>query len=179
MTDELKKTYSQKIEELLNKVSKGEEVYKPIIQNPLHKKIKEKGVKTSIIEVFNEAETPRFTTEEISDEVEGTKYVKVSPESSYKDVDNYWHVVSPRLQKIGVVNQFNHKNGELDIKVDDIPIKITLVRDSENHDNPAILVNSSLPEDQIIKMVEKCGLKVDRLESKRIDKNHLILEIRL
>lgn len=174
-------TYVNKIQTLLTKVINGEEVYpkqKEIPENPLHKKLKEKGIKNSIIEIFTERyEVPSFITEESNDEIEGTKYYKINPPSSFSDADQYWNVISPHLKRMGKNVSFSsEKSGELNLKINDSPVKICLVRDSENGDKPTILFESDLPPEDIIENIERCGLKPDRLSAKHINK-YLFIDI--
>jgi hypothetical protein len=171
MTEE---KYEDKIKGMLTKVSKGETVFKVEPEDKTLKKIKEKGVKTAILDVFNESETPSFT--KVEENEEGNQYVTVDPPSSYADCDEYWGKIKPYLQRLGAVNPNTEKSGVMDISVDGKPIKVRLVRDTKNGEKPSIMFEGDIEHNKIIEMVEKCGLKVPRLECKTYGKN-LILEI--
>jgi hypothetical protein len=166
--------YEDKIKEMLNKVIKGEPVFKPEPEDKIANKIKEKGVKTVIAQVFNENyEVPSFIKEENVEET--GQYLSINPPSSYKDCDEYWAKVSPYLKRLGVVNPHS-ESGVIEITNEGKIIKIKLVRDSKNGEKPSLMFESDIPPEQLIKMVEKCGLKSDRLSAK-MEENKLIMDL--
>ena len=125
MPDELTKveppktpTYSDKITDLLNRVSKGEKVYPDPIPAPaFHKAIQEQGVQKVITTVFTEEyEIPAFLKEEdTEDGIDGTSYNFVAPPSSYKDADEYWNGLVGQLQHLGKI--ITNKPGCVETKV--------------------------------------------------------------
>lgn len=166
--------YEDKIKDMLNKVIKGEPVFKPVPEDKIGNKIKEKGVKTVLAQVFNENyEVPSFVKEEKTEET--GQYLNVCPPSSYAECDEYWGKISPFLKRLGVVNPHS-ESGIVELTTEGKTIKIKLVRDSKNGEKPSLMFESDLPPEQIIKLVEKCGLKSDRLSAK-MEENRLIMDL--
>lgn len=173
-----KTDYQTKIKDYLNKVVKGEPVFSKPVENTektLDDKIKEKGVINVIKGVFNENHIPEYTNKDAL-EIKDSPYIKVSPPSSFKDVDDYWHNLEHKLSKIGIKNNKFDTSGELNLTINDIPIKFTIVRDSSNHDKPTIMIETNVSPDELFSTIEKSGLKVDRLSAKLYDK-YLFVDI--
>jgi hypothetical protein len=177
MTEE-KKTYKDHVDELLNKVNKGEVVYPPPAPIPfLHKEIKEHGVKKVLTSLFTETyDVPHFLNEDqIENEIEG--YELVSPPSQYKDADAYWNDISSNFLHLGQVISNDH--GCIETKVmsannTEETLRICLVRDAtpEKQDKPSIAfiyLNGKITPMEVISFINKVGLTVDRTEIKQVN----------
>lgn len=171
--------YSKYIQELISKVKKGEVIFpKQKEENPLHKKMEIAGVKTVLIELFNENEVPRFLTEDDTEEgIDGSTYKFVSVPSSFKDVDAYWNQLVPKFRNLGVVK--SESGGKLDTTVisettkKEETLRICVLRDESNGDKPTIgfiYINSSpITPQEINTFMAKVGLRVDRTSAKSIN----------
>lgn len=175
--------YRKKIDGMLSKVSKGEEVYPKEKVNPTYEKIKQiGGVKKGLVELFKMEESafdvPHYINEETEDQISGSSYYRVTPPSNHKDADKYWFSVEPHLKRIGKVdNSDGYKQGVLDLEVlsekgEKELLRISLVRDEESGERPTLMfqyVNrDDLTPHEVSKFIEKCGLKADRLSGKNL-----------
>jgi hypothetical protein len=181
--------YTQKIEELLTKVSKGETVFpkeKPVEKNPLHEKIEKDGVKKVIEHIFNESEEmPRYITETEDElDIDKSSFIYVNVPSSFKDVDEYWNKLAPHFLRLGIPKNDGSK-GIVDTAVlksdgNEEVLRIRAVRDQNNGDKPSIaFLYLNGPELQPIELstfMYKLGLKLDRAESKKVG-NTIIADI--
>lgn len=177
--------YRKKIGTLLTKVTKGEEIYpkpKPVVENPVYKKIKELGIQKGITEFFkieeSQFDVPQYVSEEIEDQIVGTQLHRIKIPSSYPDVDNYWKSILPHLKRIGqVVPIEGEEPGALSMKVvsskgEEEVLHIVLVRDSEHGDKPTLVFEyqnrDDITPEEVFKFIERCGLKPDRVAAKTL-----------
>lgn len=177
--------YSKYLQNMLDRVKKGEEVYpKQKEENPLYKKMATAGIKTVLIELFNENEIPSFMAEEDTEEgIDGSTYKFVNVPSSYKDVDAYWTQLVPKLRNLGIVK--NESGGKLDTtvlssnKTDEI-LRICVLRDENNGDKPTIgfiyINGPTVTPVEINSFMSKIGLRVDRTTAKEIG-NWIVVDI--
>jgi hypothetical protein len=181
--------YTQRIEEMLAKVSKGEEVFpkeKPQTPNPLHEKIEKEGVKKVIENLFNESEEmPRYITETEDElDIDNSSYMYVNVPSSFKDVDEYWNKLAPHFLRLGIPKNDGSK-GFVDTEVlksdgNAEVLRIRAVRDQNNGDRPSVafsyLNGPELLPIELSAFMSKLGLKLDRAESKKVG-NTIIADI--
>jgi hypothetical protein len=179
--------YREKIGSVLENIAKTpakptpEPVVAPVV-SPVYVKMKELGIKKGMEEFFkleeSQFDTPSFVTEELDDQVVGTKLFRVRPPSNYPDADKYWHEVSPYLKRIGpIIPHEGDGAGELNLKTvssrgEEEILEVILVRDEDNGDKPTLVFEyrnrDDITPEEVFRHLEKSGLKVDRLNSKKI-----------
>lgn len=177
--------YSKYLQDMLDRVKKGEVVFpKQKDENPLHKKMLTSGVKTVLIELFNENQIPSFLAEEDTEEgIDGSTYKFVSVPSSYKDVDAYWIQLVPKFRNLGIIK--NESGGKLETTVlsankkDEI-LRICVLRDENNGDKPTIgfiyINGPAITPVELNTFMSKIGLRVDRTSAKEVG-NWIIADI--
>lgn len=169
--------YKNKVKELLNNIFIKKEV--PQVKSEEIDVIKQNGgYEATIKKIFNENyEVPHFISSEPEEHTYGGKYKTVLIPSSFKDIDDYWFSILPKLKQIGEV--VSEKDGHLTIKKDDKSIHIILCRDVEN-DKPGLIIKTNdfnIPD--IVELIVKTGLKVDRLSVENLVKSEFKMEVYL
>ena len=165
--DEIQPTYRDHITNLLNRVSRGEEIYKKDEINPIHQTIKDHGVKGALVRVFNEDIEPgNYQLNEDEDpesqKIEDSDFYKVNLPSSYPNAKTYWEKLTPLLRNIGDANINPEGNSVHTIQNSgegkDI-LSIQLVRNSESSDKPSIYMKWQDTEEPLTDEEAKAILK--------------------
>lgn len=139
-------TYKDHISGLLDRVSKGEEVFPRTDPNPIHQTIKDHGVKGALLRVFNEEVEPgnyQLNEEEDPDsqKIGDSDFFKVTLPSSYPEAQKYWERLTPQLRNIGDATINPEGNSKHQLRntgeAKDI-LTIELVRNAASADKPSI-----------------------------------------
>lgn len=172
-------SYQKKIQEILIKVSKGEQVFeKPVPINPLHAQVEKDGAKKVIEQIFTEGwEIPSFVTESEQDlDIDTSSYSYVSIPSSFAEADKYWNSLVGSFLRLGIPKNDGSK-GYIDTTVNDSSnkeqtLRIRLVVDKNNGEKPSIsftyINGPTITPLEVSNLINKLGLKIDRTESKQI-----------
>lgn len=138
-------TYKDHVNGLLDRVSKGEEIY-PTDTNPIHQTIKDHGVKGALLRVFNEETEPgnyQLNEEDDPDsqKIGDSDFFKVTLPSSYPEAQKYWERLTPQLRNIGDASIHPEGNSKHQLRntgeAKDI-LTIELVRNSASADKPSV-----------------------------------------
>lgn len=168
-------TYEEKIQNLLNRVNKGDVIYPKEEIHHIRQKITDHGVKGAILQVFNESVGDYTLNEEDTEEssrINDSPYFKVNIPSNYPDSDRYWEALIPRLRNIGTGT--TNPSGSSTYSIGSTGegkerVHIQLVRNDVQENRPGLYMKwddfSVMNEDEAISILEKVGLGIESVVS--------------